>query len=404
MSAGRLDTLELGAWLRLNAATGVGPKSARQLLAVFGSPQAIFSVSRADLKQVVSANQADALQTVSAAQGDALDKTLQWLDTPLTAERRGDDGHDSFRAVLCVGDALYPRALLRIEDPPLLLYVHAKAGFWHEGSLFLDEQPGAVAIVGSRNATTQGLINAKSFSKELCTAGWAIVSGLATGIDAAAHEGAIDAARAGTIAVIGTGIDRIYPQSNASLARQIVQHGAIVSEFPIGTPVLASNFPRRNRIIAGLSRGTLVVEAAIKSGSLITARLAAEQGKEVFAIPGSIHSVQAKGCHALIKQGAQLVESAQDVLNTTGFGERHFAINVIATNSIKSLANPENASDNVAPHPLLTLIGHDPLTLDELANRSGESAQYLQAQLLELELAGKIERLPGNTYQQIGAA
>lgn len=401
-----MDSRELAAWLRLNATVGIGPASARKLLTAFGSPQAIFDAPQAQLKQVVSASQALSLASSTEAIELSIAATQAWIDTPAAPELRGAGGEDSFRAVVSLGDALYPRSLLRIDDPPLLLYVHARAGFWTAQSPLLDEQPSAIAVVGSRNASTQGQVNAKSFSQALAAAGWTIVSGLALGIDACAHEGALAAAApqdfgAGTIAVIGTGIDRMYPKSNAGLARRIVQQGAIVSEFAIGTQVMASNFPRRNRIIAGLSRGTLVIEAAIKSGSLITARLAAEQGKEVFAIPGSIHSVQAKGCHALIKQGAQLVESADDVLSNSGFGVRLATPDFVAANSMNTVTNQQNDAEIVTEHPLLTLMGFDPINLDELANRSGESAQTLQAQLLELELMGQVERMPGNRYQQI---
>ncbi len=403
------DPTELAAWLRLNATEGIGPASARKLLTAFGSPQGVFDAPAAQLKQVVSRAQAAALGVTTDAIEQIIAATRAWIDTPVAPELRGPNGEDSFRAVLSLGDALYPRSLLRIDDPPLLLYVHARAGFWHAQSPLLDEQPSAIAVVGSRNASTQGIINARGFSQALAQAGWTIVSGLALGIDAAAHEGAMAAAAphdwgAGTIAVIGTGIDRTYPKTNAALARRIIQQGAIVSEFAIGTPVSTSNFPRRNRIIAGLSKGTLVVEAAIKSGSLITARLAVEQGKEVFAIPGSIHSAQVKGCHALIKQGAQLVESADDVLSNSGFGARLSTPNYVAPSPIDSVTKGSNAIENEFQHPLLTLMGFDPINLDELANRSGESAQILQAQLLELELMGLVERMPGNRYQRISLA
>jgi len=245
-------------------------------------------------------------------------------------------------------------------------------------------------VVGSRNPTAQGAIHAQQFAQALAEAGLCVVSGLALGIDAAAHEGALQAAGApacATIAVVGTGLDRVYPSQHRALARRIAQHGLLVSEFALGTPALAHNFPRRNRLIAGLSRATLVVEAALRSGSLITARLAVEQGKDVLAIPGSIHAPQSRGCHALIKQGARLVESVQDVLDELG---------------------PRPAPAAVAPaaaagpgDPLLDALGHDPQGLDALIARTGLDAPALQARLLELELEGRVARLPGGLFQRL---
>jgi DNA processing protein len=249
---------------------------------------------------------------------------------------------------------------------------------WLQGRRALLGTP-SLAIVGSRNPTAQGGDNARAFSRALARAGYTIVSGLALGVDAAAHEGALDAEGA-TIAVVGTGLDQIYPRRNAGLAaRLLAAGGLIVSEYSLGTPVMQANFPKRNRIIAGLSQGCLVVEAAVQSGSLITARLAVEGGREVFAIPGSIHSPQARGCHALIRQGAKLVESAQDVLEELP---------------------PLGAPAPSAPEALLDAMGFDPVSLDALMARSGWPAAELSAALLELELDGQVARLAGQLFQR----
>jgi DNA processing protein len=242
----------------------------------------------------------------------------------------------------------------------------------------------ALAVVGSRNATPQGLKNARDFARVLSDAGLAIVSGLALGVDGEAHRGGLDG-RGSTIAMLGTGIDVVYPARNRSLAQEISSRGAMVSEFPLGTEPHAGNFPRRNRLISGLARGCLVVEAALDSGSLITARLAADQGREVFAIPGSIHSPLSKGCHALIKQGAKLVESAQDVLEELG----------VATTA------PATAKETAADKGLLEDMGFDPCDIDQLAGRSGLPVEAVSAMLLKLELDGKIASLPGGLYQRI---
>jgi DNA processing protein len=277
--------------------------------------------------------------------------------------------------VLTLADTAYPKQLLEIPDPPALLYVAGEAR--------LLSSP-ARAIVGSRNATPQGLRNAHAFARALSDAGLAIVSGLAIGVDSEAHRGGLEGSGS-TIAVLGTGIDIIYPRRNAPLADDILSRGALVSEFPLGTEPHAGNFPRRNRLISGLARGCLVVEAAVDSGSLISARLAADQGREVFAIPGSIHSPLSKGCHALIKQGAKLVESAQDVLDELGIPARRAEI----------------APKPGGGHDLLEKMGFDPCDIDELTVRSGLPAEAVSAALLELELDGKIAGLPGGLYQRI---
>lgn len=295
---------------------------------------------------------------------EAVDRSMAWAEQP-------------GQHILTLADAAYPRALLDIADPPCVLYVR--------GKLALLQKRG-VAVVGSRNATPQGLQTAEAFARALASHGQCIVSGLALGIDAAAHRGAL-AAHGETVAVIGTGADRIYPARNKALALAIVEQGAVVSEFPLGTPAIAANFPRRNRIISGLARGVLVVEAAPESGSLITARLAAEQGREVFAIPGSIHSPVARGCHKLIKQGAKLVETAADVLEELGS---------FVDQPLPPLAPPPGDE-----HPLLAALGHDPCSLDDLAERSGQPAGQLLPELLLLELSGAVATLPGNRYQRL---
>lgn len=299
---------------------------------------------------------------------DLIERTLHWLQ---------HTGHH----FLTLADPRYPQALLDIPDPPITLYV--------KGSIALLYGP-AIAIVGSRNATTQGLINAEQFAGALSQAGFPIVSGLAMGIDAAAHAGALRHAGS-TIAVIGTGIDIIYPARNRALATRIADDGCVVSEYALGTEALAANFPRRNRLISGLSRAVLVVEAAARSGSLITARVAAEQGRDVFAIPGSIHAPLSKGCHWLIKQGAKLVESAQDVLEEIAPVVR----------LLEASAGGVQAPPPALAH-LLAALGFDPVDSDALVARTGLDVAELSAQLLELELLGCLEVLPGGNYRRVG--
>jgi DNA processing protein len=350
----------LAAWLRLTLTPGIGGETQRKLLAAFGLPGAIFSAGEAAVRGVIG-NKAEALFNFNDAA--AVDRSIAWA---------AQDGH----FILTLADTAYPQALLEIPDPPSVVYGRGNAALLNGKCL---------GVVGSRNATPQGVQNAENFSRTLAGQGLVIVSGLALGIDAAAHQGAL-AAGGKTIAVIGTGADRLYPARNKELAIAIAREGAIFSEFPLGTPAIAANFPRRNRIISGLSRGVLVVEAAPESGSLITARLAAEQGREVFAIPGSIHSPVARGCHQLIKQGAKLVETAQDVFDELGPANTPL---------------PPIEAPTVVESPLLSVIGHDPATLDELIERSGISADLLLGELLGLELAGQIATLPGNRYQRI---
>jgi len=362
---------ELGAWLRLLLTPGVGNETARKLLAAFGLPEQVFGQSAPALQAVVSQRVAQALQLPSPDLPAAEQRLHDWL--------AGSEN----RHVLVLGDPAYPADLLQIADPPLLLYV--------QGDLRALAHPHKLAVVGSRNPTHQGAANAHQFSKALGEAGLCIVSGLALGVDGAAHEGAL-AAGAPTLAVIGTGLDRVYPRRHLDLAHRIAATGALISEFPLGTAPLPAHFPQRNRIIAGLSQGTLVVEAAPQSGSLITARMAAEQGREVFAIPGSIHAPQSRGCHALIRQGAKLVESAQDILEDLRLSD-----------PIRSQV-PDDGTDPEGPEDaLLQAMGHDPVSLDALQARTGLDTATLQARLLALELDGHIGRLPGGLLQRSAA-
>lgn len=387
---------ELHAWLRLALTSGIGNAAARRLLAQFGSATAIFTQPLARLQSCVSSAQAAQLHNLPDRFAAAYDATWQWLMQPPAPL-----GH----ALITLGDPRYPDSLLHTADPPLMLYAMGPAAWLDRAAPLLDDQR-SLAIVGSRNPTPQGAENAYHFARHLAQQGWSIVSGMAMGIDGRAHEGALDAAGPvpATIAVVGTGLDRVYPRQHKALAHRVAQQGLILSEFPLGTPPIASNFPKRNRIISGLTRGTLVVEAALASGSLITARTASEQGREVFAIPGSIHSPQAKGCHALIRQGAKLVEHAQDILE-------EFA-DVVACAAPHTSRADQQATGNApaaataapatAPEsPLLTAMGYDPVHIDALSARTGWSASDLQAQLLQWELDGDIARLPGGLFQRV---
>jgi DNA processing protein len=369
---------ELRAWLHLLLAPQIGRGTARRLLAAFGTPQAVFDASPDALRAVVTAKQAATLGQPIAELDALLQATTAWLNTTdATAPRH----------VITLGDAMFPSALLETADPPLMLYA--------QGSVeLLQRLPSTLAMVGSRNPTPQGLDTARSFAEQASRAGLTVVSGLALGIDGAAHEGALSGAapgQAATIAVVGTGLDRVYPSRHLKLAHRIAAQGLMLSEYPIGTPPLPANFPLRNRIIAGLARATLVVEAALPSGSLITAKQALEAGRDVLAIPGSIHSPLSRGCHMLIKQGAKLVDSAQDVLEE--FGQ------VTAPKT----ATPASHIDT-AERPLLDALGYDPVSLDALSARTGRSAADLNGALLELELEGHVKRLPGQLFQRCAVA
>jgi DNA processing protein len=378
---------ELSGWLRLSRTPGVGNTCARRLLSTFGLPQQVFAQSASALSQVATAKQTEALGALPTDVPALLSKTWDWLQADVARRR-----------IIVLGDPAYPQSLLNIEDPPLLLYAMGSALAWQPGGLALGAHT-SVAVVGSRNPTPQGVTNAKQFSKALVQTGLTVVSGLALGVDGAAHEGALEGTSTGqlpTIAVVGTGLDRVYPKQHLDLAHRIAQHGVVLSEYPLGTPPLAVNFPKRNRLICGMSCGTLVVEAALQSGSLITARLATEQGKEVFAIPGSIHSTQARGCHALIKQGAKLVECAQDVL------EELKMVSTLASN-VESLGDDSstNFESLEVDKSLLQALGFDPTGLDALQGRTGMDTPTLQAKLMALELQNLVARLPGGLFQRV---
>ncbi|CAN7541695.1 DNA-processing protein DprA [Variovorax paradoxus] len=380
-----MDRAELAGWLRLSLTPGIGDGAARRLLAAFGLPEKVFAQTGEALRQVVSAAQADALHQPPPGLQAQLDQTWQWLQP----------GHDdgAARRLVTLGDAAYPASLLEMADPPLMLYVLGAADF------DLTQLGHSIAVVGSRNPTPQGAANARAFARALGDAGLPVVSGLALGVDGAAHQGALDAAgdmpRLATVAVVGTGLDRVYPARHRDLAHRITLQGLIVSELPLGTPPLTQNFPKRNRLIAGLARGTLVVEAALASGSLITARLTSEQGKEVFAIPGSIHSPQSRGCHALIRQGAKLVESVNDILE-----ELPSFLHAGSAAAPAAVNGDAGAVSAAREEPLLDALGFDPVSLDALGARTGWSAAALQARLLELELDGHVARLPGGLFQR----
>ncbi len=370
------DTDELAAWIRLMDTDGVGPQTARELLGRFGLPSEIFGAGFSALQKCVPEKIAYALcAPVSEELQARIDSTLTWAAQP-------------GNRVVTLADHDYPKSLLTIADPPPVLYA--------KGNISLLTRQ-AIAIVGSRNATKQGLENAERFAQALSTAGLTVISGMALGIDASAHQGAllhVTSARdnGSTVAVTGTGLDLVYPARHRDLAHKIAAAGCLLSEYPLGTPAIASNFPRRNRIISGLSLGVLVVEAAAQSGSLITARSALEQGREVFAIPGSIHSPLSKGCHLLIRQGAKLVESAQDILEELRW---HSDSSPVKTTAPAAQGDP-------LCDALLAAAGYDPVSVDQLAERSHLSAAEVQAGLLTLELDGKIELLPGGQYRRLG--
>lgn len=388
-----MDAEELRGWLRLELTGGIGNVTARRLLQHFGLPDSIFEATESELRLCVSERQAEALLQLPQGLDDLVNHTLQWLQASPDQRR-----------VLTLGDKDYPLALLDTEDPPLMLYAMGRT---HDlAACFSQCAQQGIAVVGSRNPTPQGIQNARQFSAILGVAGLPVVSGLALGIDGAAHEGALEGGRQNeivTIAVVGTGLDRVYPKAHLDLAHRIAARGLLLSEYPLGTPPLSANFPKRNRIISGLCKGTLVVEAALKSGSLITARMAVEQGKEVFAIPGSIHSTQARGCHALIKQGAKLVESAQDILEELDLVACGRAPSITA-NDATSHSNTDTTPLSSLENGLLDALGFEPTSLEVLQNRSGIDTATLQALLMGLELSGWVARLPGGKFQRLTSA
>jgi DNA processing protein len=362
-------------WLLLHKLAG-STRTFADLLDRFGSAEAVFAATRAELTQVLEGRTSLIDSLLEGVDAVRVQAELDWLAEP--------GCH-----VVTLADSDYPPLLREIADAPPLLFVRGVRSV-----LMLPQ----IALVGSRNPTATGCENAQHFAQSLAHAGLAITSGMALGIDACAHRGALDA-RGVTLAVAATGLDRVYPSRHRDLAHEIAVSGALVSEFPLGSPPKRDHFPRRNRIISGMSVGVVVVEAALRSGSLITARLAGEQGREVFAIPGSIHSPLARGCHALIRQGAKLVESARDILEELG-----------PLVQVQFDAQPRHADSNDTPRPrskdnpeydaILVHLTHDPVDVDTLVERSGLTPEVISSMLLQMELYGLIEACPGGKYQR----
>lgn len=367
------------AWLRLAYSPGIGPSALRRLLRTFGLPQQVLACSASQLRGLLTQAAATALLDEPApALRELLARARDWLAEP---------GHH----LITLADTRYPPQLLQIPDPPPLLWAHGDPGLLQRDRM--------LAVVGTRHPSAQGARDAREFARALAQAGVTVVSGLARGVDAEAHRGALEAGAAGgsTLAVLGTGCDRVYPAAHRELARELARRGLLVSEFALGQPPLPAHFPRRNRIISGLCAGVLVTEAALRSGSLITARLAAEQGREVFALPGSIHNPAARGCHRLLRDGARLTEHVDDVFEELGW-QTHMESTVSADDPAASPPLPAQALE------LLESMGFDVLHFDELQARSGRPAPWLLGQLLDLELRGCVERLPGGRLQRIRRA
>lgn len=379
-----MNNSERFAWIQLALTPYVGAESFLALIKHFGSAQAALAAPAETVgklvfhKQAVAAWKGDNAQAVAAAEA-----ALAW-----------EQQNECRLMLLC--DADFPVMLTEGITPPPLLFLRGNPELLHRP---------AVAVVGSRHATPQAMRIARDFSLALGEKGIVVVSGMASGIDTSAHEGALKA-NGGTIAVWGTGIDRIYPQANKSLAYQIAGQGLVISEFPLGTRPLAGNFPRRNRLIAALSQTVLVVEAAPESGSLITAKLAAEMGREVMAVPGSIDNPHSKGCHKLIKEGAKLVECLDDILQECPQLLQYAPPEKPAPQAGNTTQHEENAitaahAGQTAAHPLLDTLGYDPVHPDSLAQALNLPAAEIYAQLLELELDGMIAAMPGGRYQRI---
>ena len=367
------DGNDLTEWLTLYHAPGVGAVTFLQLLDQFGDAREILRASTGHLK--ATGLSPETIAYLRQPDRKQIDRDLTWLDQPRN------------RLITC-RDPDYPQLLLQIPDSPPLLYTHGNVDIL--SSL-------QISMVGSRNPTVSGRRTASEFAGCLALAGLTITSGLALGIDAASHSGALDAGKP-TIAVMGTGLDRVYPASHRDLAHRIAELGALVSEYPIGTPPRPENFPRRNRIISGLSLGTLVVEAATRSGSLISARCAADQGREVFAIPGSIHNPLSRGCHALIRQGAKLVETAQDILDELGTLAAATTVTTRSSVAMSAEQSPELADDYMQ---LLESMGYSHTSVDMLVETSGLTPAVVSSMLLQLELKGFIASGPGGLYNRL---
>lgn len=365
------------AWCSLWRAPGLGIKGYLKLLEIFESPEVFFALSDAEVRQRLPDVAADKWRGWREAEGSG-EADMAWL-------AQGEERH-----ILTFHDPLYPELLRQIADPPPLLFVHGQIGALSAAQ---------IAIVGSRNATVPALQTARAFAGELAKHGWVVTSGMALGADGAAHEGALDAGGL-TVAVVGTGLDRVYPARHKALAHRIVAQGAMVSEFPIGTGVRGNHFPRRNRIISGLATGVLVVEASTQSGSLITARMALDQGREVFAIPGSIHHPLAKGCHQLIKQGAKLTESIADMLEELPAVQGVAAVQD-AENTAETAQTAAAAEVDTPTQAVLDALGFAPASLDDLVARTDLTGAEISAILLMLELDGQVAVLPGQRFQRI---
>ena len=364
---------ELPYWLALLYAPKIGPATFQRILSICQEPKALFEADPGDVLGETLRLPAPTLAYLRQPDWGRVEQDLAWAEKA--------DCH-----ILPIGHRHYPALLKEITDPPPLLFVRGQPAV-----IALPQ----LAIVGSRNPSAGGRQIAHDTARRLATTGLVITSGMALGIDAASHEGAMEAGM--TVAVTGTGLDRIYPARHRDLAHRIVEQGAIVSEFPLGTPPIANNFPRRNRIISGLSLGTLVVEAAVQSGSLITARIAADQGREVFAMPGSIHNPLSRGCHALLRQGAKLVENVTDILEELG---------PLASVAITAIAQEQNeirhdTSGNDDCHfpdmsnPVIENMGFEPISIDRLVERCGLTPETVSSMLLSLELQGRVTSIGG---------
>lgn len=398
-----MDKEQIRKWCALNRASGVGSRTFQQILAAFGSPEAFFDAPLSELRHALG-NQKKLSEWHNALDNPELDKDMDWYQ-PLEN-----------RHIITYHNPAYPALLKEISDPPALLFVRGDPRFLSTPQ---------IAVVGSRNVTPMGLENCRFFCQELAKT-FTITSGMALGIDGCSHESALSV-QGKTIAVVGTGLDIVYPARHHQLAHQIAEYGALVSEFPIGTPSRAMNFPRRNRIICGLSLGTLVIEATLNSGSLITARLAVEQGREVFAIPGSIHHPLSKGCHRLIREGAKLVECAGDVLEELlPMLKHHIALEEQKEKPPKAkVRSPKPATQREHPalkpqtlkqntefstttieedktcDKVLSAMGFDPCRIDDLVIRTHLTAEKISSTLLLLELDGRVTRLASGEFQRV---
>jgi DNA processing protein len=371
------------AWLALVLAPGLGGRNTARLTEAFGSPR--LWEERSDAELAACELRPGLVRALRQPEPDWMARALAWLKAP--------EHH-----LITLDDPLYPPLLRQIDDPPAALFLVGDPG------LLVRPQ---VAIVGSRSATPGGLDHARSFAAALARAGFIITSGLAAGIDARAHEGCLDVGGV-TLAVMGTGPDKVYPARNKPLARRIIERGALLTPFAPGTEIKAGNFPARNRIISGMSLGTLVIEAGLRSGSLITARLASEQGREVFAIPGSVHNPQARGCHQLIRQGARLVETAEEVIEELAPLAGNLAGSLQAlldTDAASDLDKPGN-SPQIQNDPdydrLLAAVGFDPTPVDDIIWRSELTTAAVSSMLLIMELDGRVIAHPGGRYSRSG--